>query len=94
MATKLQLFSEFPCIIYHKKYQFKNVETSDFLVEVKKVAPDFDTTTFQKMWLEDYHFPTEIANDILRKSTFMQTLFDVQQMRKKSFAENKNKFAI
>ena len=78
---------------YLKKYQFKNVETSDFLAEVKKVAPDFDTTSFQKMWLEDYHFPTDVANEILRKSSFMQTLFDVQQLRKKSFAENKNTFA-
>jgi aminopeptidase N len=78
---------------YLKKYQFKNVETSDFLAEVKKVATDFDTTAFQKMWLEDYHFPIDVANEILRKSLFMQTLFDVQQMRKKSFAENKNKFA-
>lgn len=78
---------------YLKKYQFKNVETSDFLAEVKKVAPDFDIVAFQKMWLEDYHFPTDVANEILRKSSFMQTLFDVQQLRKKSFAENKEKFA-
>lgn len=78
---------------YLKKHQFKNVETSDFLVEVNKVAPHFDTVAFQKMWLEDYQFPTEIANAILRKSSFMQILFDVQQMRKKSFAENKDKFA-
>jgi aminopeptidase N len=78
---------------YLKKHQFKNVETSDFLVEVNKVAPHFDTVAFQKMWLEDYQFPTEIANAILRKSSFMQILFDVQQMRKKSFTENKEKFA-
>lgn len=78
---------------YLKKYQFKNVETSDFLEEVKNVAPNFDTVTFQKMWLEDYHFPVDVANEILRKSSFMQTLFDVQQLRKKSFAQNKDKFA-
>jgi len=77
---------------YLKKYQFKNVETSDFLAEVKKIAPDFDTNAFKKLWLEDYHFPTEIANDLLKKNTFMQTLFEVQQMRKKSFNENKEKF--
>ena len=77
---------------YLKKYQFKNVETSDFLAEVKNVAPNFDTNAFQKLWLEDYHFPTEIANDLLKKNAFMQTLFEVQQMRKKSFAENKEKF--
>jgi aminopeptidase N len=78
---------------YLKKYQYKNVETSDFLAEVNKVAPTFDTAAFQKMWLEDYQFPTEVANDILRKSSFMQTLFDAQQLRKKSFAENKENFA-
>jgi aminopeptidase N len=78
---------------YLKKYQFKNVETSDFLAEVKKVAPTFDTVAFQKLWLEDYNFPTDVANEMLRKSSFMQTLFDVQQMRKKSFADNKDKFA-
>lgn len=78
---------------YLKKYQFKNVETSDFLAEVKKVAPNFDTVTFQKIWLEDYHFPNEIATEILRESSFMQTFFDLQQLRKKSFVENKNKFS-
>ncbi len=77
---------------YLKKYQFKNVETSDFLAEIKNVAPDFDTVAFQKTWLEDYHFPTEIANELLKKNDFMKTLFEVQQMRKKSFAENKNTF--
>ncbi|MGC4039717.1 MAG: M1 family metallopeptidase [Flavobacterium sp.] len=77
---------------YLKKYKFENVETSQFLAEVKKAAPSFDTEKFQKIWLEDYHFPTETANDLLKKNKFMQTLFEVQQMRKKTFAENKEKF--
>ncbi|HNP33938.1 MAG TPA: M1 family metallopeptidase [Flavobacterium sp.] len=78
---------------YLKKYQFQNVETNQFLAEIKKVAPTFDIENFRKTWLEDYHFPTETANDLLKKNKFMQMLFDVQQMRKKPFAENKEKYA-
>lgn len=78
---------------YLNKYQFQNVETQQFLAEVKRVAPSFDTESFQKVWLEDYRFPTETANDLLRKSKFMQTLFEVQQLRKKTFPENKDKFS-
>ena len=34
---------------YLTKYQFKNVETQDFLNEIKKVS-DFDIINFQKKW--------------------------------------------
>ncbi len=77
---------------YLKKYQFKNVETSDFLAEVKKVAPTFDSNNFKKTWLEDYHFPTEIANDLLKKNQFIQTLFQTQQLGNNSFAENNENY--
>ncbi|MCF6132431.1 M1 family metallopeptidase [Flavobacterium wongokense] len=74
---------------YLKKYQYQNVQTDDFLAEIKKVAPAFDTENFKKTWLEDYRFPTETANDLLSKNYFMNVLFRVQQLRKKTFAENK-----
>ncbi len=77
---------------YLKNYQFQNVETQHFLAEVKKVAPKFDTVIFQKIWLEDYHFPTDAVNELLKKNKFMQTLFEIQQLRKKSFAENKEQY--
>lgn len=77
---------------YLKKYRFKNVETDDFLAEIKKVAPTFDTQKFKKNWLEDYHFQTEEVNLLLRKSPFIQQLFEIQQLRKKTVAENKSKF--
>lgn len=77
---------------YLKKYQFQNVETDQFLAEIKKVAPAFDTENFKKVWLEDYHFPTETANDLLRKNQFMRTLFEAQQLRKNPFAANKVRF--
>lgn len=77
---------------YLKKYQFKNVETDDFLVEIKKAAPNFDTEKFKKNWLEDYHFQTEEANVLLKKNSFIQQLFETQQLRKKALTENKQRF--
>lgn len=77
---------------YLKKYQYKNVETDDFLAEIKKVAPTFDTEKFKKTWLEDYRFQTEEANALLKKNTFIQTLFETQLLRKKSLTENRQKF--
>lgn len=77
---------------YLKKYQYKNVETNDFLAEIKKVAPTFDTEKFKKTWLEDYRFKTEEANTLLKKNAFMQTLFEVQQLRKESLTENSQQY--
>lgn len=77
---------------YLKKYQYQNVTTDDFLTEVKKVAPEFNTEDFKKRWLLDYHFQTEEANIVLRKSSFLQRLFEVQQLRKNTFVENKEQF--
>lgn len=77
---------------YLKKYQFKNVETDDFLAEIKKAAPNFDTEKFKKNWLEDYHFQTEEANALLKKNSFIQQLFETQQLRKKALIENKQRY--
>jgi aminopeptidase N len=77
---------------YLKKYQYKNAETDDFLAEVRKVS-DFDTETFKKVWLEEYHFRSDEANDLLKKNEFMRTLFETQKMRLNPFVENKDRFA-
>jgi aminopeptidase N len=77
---------------YLKKYQYQNVETDQFLAEIKKVDPTFDTDNFKKTWLEEYHFQIEVANGLLKKNAFINTLFETQLLRKKSFAENKSKF--
>ena len=77
---------------YLKKYQYQNVETNQFLAEIKKAAPTFDTENFKKTWLQEYRFPTDITNNLLKKNKFIQTLFEVQQMRKNSFASNRDKF--
>jgi aminopeptidase N len=77
---------------YLNKYKFKNVETDAFLAEIKKEAPTFDTESFKKMWLEDYRFQMEVANSLLKKNSFIVALFEAQQLRRKSVAENKAKF--
>lgn len=71
---------------YLNKFKFKNVETDDFLNEIKKVS-NFDTESFKKTWLEDYHFPTEQANLLLQKSDFIKKLIEVQKQKNKSFIE-------
>ena len=71
---------------YLKKHQFKNVETSDFLNEIAAVS-DFDIVNFQKEWLEDYHFPTEQANDLLKKNEGIRTLFEIQAQKNNPFAD-------
>ena len=77
---------------YLEKYKFQNVETDEFLAEIKKVAPTFDTDTFKKTWLEDYRFPMDVANGLLKKNAFINTLFETQLLRKKAFAENKERY--
>ncbi len=76
---------------YLKKYQFKNVETADFLNEIAKVS-DFDIVKFQKEWLEDYHFQTEQANTLLKKNEFIRTLFEIQAQKNKPFKEKEAYF--
>ncbi len=56
---------------YLKKHQFTNVTTTDFLTEINKVAPQFNTQDFQKTWLESAEFPKEEAITLLRKNKTM-----------------------
>lgn len=76
---------------YLKKYKFKNVTTSDFLNEVAKVT-DFDVVKFQKEWLEDYHFQTEQATTLLKKSEFIRKLFDIQAQKNKPYKDKESYF--
>ena len=71
---------------YLNKYKFKNVETDDFLAEIRKVS-DFDTRKFQKEWLEDYRFQTEQANLLLMKSDFYRKLSEINSNKTKSYVE-------
>jgi aminopeptidase N len=65
---------------YLVTYAYKNVETEDFLAEIRKVS-DFDTENFRKQWLQDYVFNTKEVNDLLNKNLFIKQLVKVQKMR-------------
>lgn len=76
---------------YLKKYSFQNVNTQDFLVEIKKVS-NYDVANFSKVWLETSGFNSQIANDLLSKNKTVQLLFDVGKLRKKPLFEKKELF--
>ena len=65
---------------YLKKYAFQNVETENFLAEIREVS-NFDTAEFSKQWLENYKFNSQEASVLLNKNKFVQQLVKVQKMR-------------
>lgn len=70
---------------YLKKYQYKNVNTDDFLKVVKQVS-GYDVENFKKVWLEKPGFEMEIAQKYLSKNKFIQDYFALKKS-KKSLAE-------
>jgi len=70
---------------YLKKYQYKNVNTDDFLKIVKEVS-GYDVENFKKVWLEKAGFEIEIVQKYLVKNKFIQDYFALKKS-KKSFAE-------
>ncbi|MFP9115536.1 M1 family metallopeptidase [Flavobacterium sp. RHBU_3] len=77
---------------YLEKYAFKNVNTDQFLAEIKIAAPGYDTDSFKKRWLESGTFQVEEALNILSDSGFMQQYFAVGDLQDKPFAENKDTY--
>ncbi len=66
---------------YLKKYQFKNVETDDFLNEVNKVS-DFDTDNFKKIWLERAGFEYQQAIKLLTEdSSFIAQYIEIKKQK-------------
>ncbi|MEB3800425.1 M1 family metallopeptidase [Flavobacterium columnare] len=79
---------------YLKEYQYKNVETDNFLNEIQKVAPHFDIAQFKKEWLESPGFDIEKVVQILSQNKEVKKYFELQEMQtipfdqKKVFFEN------
>ena len=59
---------------YLDKYQFSNVETTDFISEVE-TASEQDLTVFVNQWLVEKQLPKDAMINSLEKSTFMQEYF-------------------
>lgn len=73
---------------YLEKYAFTNVNTDEFLAEIKKVS-EYDTASFKRRWLEAGGFEVTEALDILGKNQFMQLYFKVGELSDKRFEEKK-----
>lgn len=61
---------------YLLKYQYKNVETSDFINEVETSSGQ-DLTEFVLTWLETVELPQDAMVKSLKKSAFIQEYMDV-----------------
>ena len=76
---------------YLKKYSFKNVNTDDFLNEVKAVSK-FDIENFKRIWLEQSGFEVNQALTLLRKNTFMKSYLELVDLQSKPLATKKTHF--
>ncbi|WP_366183494.1 M1 family metallopeptidase [Flavobacterium ovatum] len=76
---------------YLKKHQYESVTTADFFAEIKKVS-DYDLVNFSKVWLEDYRFNTQEANELLFKNKMIKMLFDVESKKKVTLTEKETFF--
>jgi len=68
--------------IYLKKYQYKNVNTDEFLAEIKKVAKDFDVEKFKNKWLETSGFDMVLAESYLLKNKSVATYIQLTKEKK------------
>ncbi len=78
---------------YLKKYQFWNVTTEQFLAEVERAAPAFDSAAYRRKWLDNPDFDMEEALRLLRKNSFMQRYFEVSGLEEQPFEAKKERFA-
>jgi aminopeptidase N len=76
---------------YLKKYQYKTVETDDFLAEIKNVS-DYDVSAFKKKWLENAFFDWNEAVNCIKDSKFMKEYLAVRQLETVYFNNKKANF--
>lgn len=77
---------------YLTQYQFKNVDTDEFLAEIRKVAPEFDIQKFKKEWLESKGFDVDVAIELMSKNKVLKQLFELQKMSDVPLGDKKNIF--
>jgi aminopeptidase N len=76
---------------YLKKYSFKNVNTDNFLDEIRRVSK-FDVDSFRIKWLESPSFDNQKVTELLSKKQSIKTLFEIQKLRNKPFLEKQAVF--
>ena len=76
---------------YLETYSYETATTADFLEIVKKIT-NYDTTTFQKVWLESTSFPVDIALNYLKKSKCIQDYFAIAEMKDQALKDKETYF--
>jgi aminopeptidase N len=76
---------------YLKKYSFKNVNTDNFLDEIRKVS-NYDVDSFRIKWLESSNFDNQKATELLSKNQSIKALFEIQKLRNKPFLDKQEVF--
>jgi aminopeptidase N len=67
---------------YLKKYQYKNVNTDEFLAEIKMIAKDFDVEKFKSKWLETSGFDMVLAERYLMKNKSVTVYIQLTKEKK------------
>jgi len=76
---------------YLKKYSFKNVNTDDFLNEIRKVSK-YDVDAFRIKWLESPGFDNQKATELLSKNESIKALLEIKKLKNKPFLEKQDIF--
>lgn len=66
---------------YVKNNSFKTVETADFLNEVVRVSPDFDTDKFEQKWLRASELQADDMYGLLFQNKFIKQYATLQSVR-------------
>lgn len=77
---------------YLEKYQYKNVDTDEFLTEIKSVAHNFDIQTYKRNWLETPGFDFQDVQKYLSKASFIQPFYEVINSYQIPFVDKKQRF--
>ncbi|MEZ4853629.1 M1 family aminopeptidase [Flavobacterium sp.] len=77
---------------YLKKYQYKNVDTDEFLAEIKCVSKDFDIKSYKKNWLETPAFDFQSVQKYLSKASFLPLLYEVISNAEIPYESKKQRF--
>lgn len=67
---------------YLKKYQYKNVNTDEFLAEIKMIAKDFDVVKFKSKWSETSGFDMVLAEKYLIKNKSVAAYIQLTKEKK------------
>lgn len=77
---------------YLEKYAYKNVDTDEFLAEIKKVSPNYDIEAYKINWLESTDFDFDGIQKYLAEASFIKSFYEVINNYQIPFSEKKKRY--